>query len=234
MRGELVVAEVRLTGAGGDDEAVVRVHGGAPEQLRRDGARLHVDGRHLTQDDLGVVLAAEHLAGGRGDLALRQDARRHLVEQRLEQVMGGLGDQSDLDGRLAKSLRGEQSAEAGADDHHAVRGAAPPLEPFRFVGMPCAGAVRGHDPSPLNLLTPSGARWRRGDRIPESTLVSTDYFPPISGRGIVFIVTSPRSIGYGYVARNTLPADGGAHSPDVDRRTGEPSVAWRCVAPARK
>ncbi|CAJ60278.1 hypothetical protein FRAAL1623 [Frankia alni ACN14a] len=68
-------------------------------------------------------------------------------------------------------------------------------------------------------MTPSGARWRRGDLIPDSTSVSTNYFPPYTGRWIVFIVTSESETSTtDYVAWNTLSAAGGRLSPDLDRR----------------
>ena len=63
---------------------------------------------------------AQHLADRRGDLALGEDAGRHLVEQRLEQVVRGAVDQRDLDRRAPQRLGGEQPAEPRSDDHHAV------------------------------------------------------------------------------------------------------------------
>ena len=63
---------------------------------------LEVDVGDLAEQDPGVVLAAEDLAGRRGDLALGEDAGGDLVEQRLEQVVGGLGDHRHVDvGRAA-------------------------------------------------------------------------------------------------------------------------------------
>ena len=53
-------------------------------------------------------LPGEHLAGGRRDLALGQDARSHLVEQRLEQVVGGAGDEGDVDVGPLQGLGAEQ------------------------------------------------------------------------------------------------------------------------------
>ena len=67
-----------------------------------------------------VALTSEDLSGRGRDLALGQDARGYLVQQRLEQVMGGPVDQRDLDLGTLEGLRGEQTAEPGADDHHPV------------------------------------------------------------------------------------------------------------------
>ena len=120
--GEVVVAEVGLAGAGGDQQRVVRRHGLATEDLRGDGAGLEVDVGDLAEQDAGVVLPAEHLAGRRGDLALGEDAGRDLVEQRLEEVVGGLGDHRDVDVGTPQRLGAEQSAEPGADHDHLVAG----------------------------------------------------------------------------------------------------------------
>jgi hypothetical protein len=42
-------------------------------------------------------LVAEDIADGRGDVALGEDPRRELIEQRLEQVMVGAVDDRDID-----------------------------------------------------------------------------------------------------------------------------------------
>ena len=55
---------------------------------------LEVDVGDLAEEHPGVLLAGEDLAGRRGDLALGEDAGRHLVEQRLEEVVGGLARSS--------------------------------------------------------------------------------------------------------------------------------------------
>ena len=79
---------------------------------------------HGAQHDPGVLLAGEHLAGARRDLALGQDAGRDLVEQRLEQVVRGRGDEGDLDVLAApQRLRAEEASEAGTDDDDSVGGA---------------------------------------------------------------------------------------------------------------
>ena len=62
----------------------------------------------------------EDLARRRRDLALGEDAGRHLVEQRLEQVVGGLRDHRDVDVGASQRLGAEQAPEAGADHDHPV------------------------------------------------------------------------------------------------------------------
>ncbi len=108
-------------GAGGDDQAVVGDGHGAVGGHRGGGLGLEVDVGHLTQEHPSVALGPKDVSGCRGDLAGGQDARGHLVEQRLEQVVGGLGDERDLDRRLAERLGGEQASEAEADQDHSMR-----------------------------------------------------------------------------------------------------------------
>src|SRR3954465_1609296 len=79
--GEVVVAEVRLPGAGGDDQLVVGVHGAPAEDGGGDRPVGQVDVDDLAEHHPGVLLAAQDLPGGRGDLALAEDAGGHLVEQ---------------------------------------------------------------------------------------------------------------------------------------------------------
>ena len=118
--GEVVVAEVGLGGPGGDQERVVRRHRLAAQHLGDHEPPLEVDLGDLAEQDLGVLLPAEDLAGGRRDLALGEDAGRHLVEQRLEEVVGRLGDHRDVDCRAAQRLGAEEPAEAGPDDDDPV------------------------------------------------------------------------------------------------------------------
>ncbi len=67
-----------------------------------------------------VLLPAQDLARCRRDLAGRQDAGGHLVEQRLEQVRRRPVDERDVDVGALEGLGGEQPAEAGAHDDDLV------------------------------------------------------------------------------------------------------------------
>ena len=146
VAGELVVAEPRLPGARGDEQAVVGGHALAAEHRRGDGARLEVDVGDGAEHDPGVLLAGEHLAGARGDLALGEDAGRHLVEQRLEEVVRGRGDEGDLDVLAApERLRAEEASEARTDDDDSVGGGHGRSNAGDRRGMPPAqGRGRGH------------------------------------------------------------------------------------------
>src|SRR5690606_9561179 len=117
---EVVVAEVGLVGSGGDDETVVlelevHVTGGGV-----DGPGGHIDPVDVTEGDGGVLLVPEDQPRGRRDLADGQDAGGHLVQQRLEEVVTGPGDQGYVHVRLLERARCGQPAESGPDDDHAV------------------------------------------------------------------------------------------------------------------
>jgi hypothetical protein len=68
----------------------------------------------------GVLLLPENLTDRRGDLTGGHDARGHLVQQRLEQVVVGPVDDGDVDVGVRQVLGGEQSAETSADDDDVV------------------------------------------------------------------------------------------------------------------
>ena len=100
----------------------------------------------LAEQHGGVLLAGQDLTGRRGDLALGEDAGRDLVEQRLEEVVGRLGDHGDVDVGPLERLGAEQPTEARADHHHAVS-----------VCLPLCAAVHGS-----SLLARADRRRRPG------------------------------------------------------------------------
>jgi hypothetical protein len=113
--GEAVVAEVGLAGTGGHDQRVVRRDGHAVQHARRDQPLLEVDAGDLAEDHARILLRREDLTGRGRDLALGQDAGGHLVEQRLEQVVGRLGDHRHVDIGAPQGLGAEETSETGAD-----------------------------------------------------------------------------------------------------------------------
>ena len=134
---EVVVAEVRLVGTGGHDEAVVLQVDLDVAGRGVDGLVGHVDLAHVAEDAGGVLLVAEHDARRRRDLADGEDAGGDLVQQRLEQVVRGPGDEGDLDVVVAgELLRREEAAEARPDDDDTV------LASGSGAGGP-GGGVRG-------------------------------------------------------------------------------------------
>ena len=102
---ELVVTEVRLVHAGGHDEAVVRhldriVQAGSART--RPGAR----GRTRSPRPARRVMfwyAVQHLTQRRRDLARGEDSGRHVVQQRLEQVMVSPVEQDTSTGILPRN-----------------------------------------------------------------------------------------------------------------------------------
>ena len=130
--------EVRLPGAGGHDQAVVReLELDAIRAQRRERTAIEVESRHARQRHLGVLLPAKHVADRRRDLALRQDPRGHLVQQRLEQMVVDAVDEGEVHGRALQEPGGEQPPEPAADDDDAM----PPAD----FGLGCFGLSR-HGP----------------------------------------------------------------------------------------
>ena len=110
-----VLAEIAVLGTGGQDqEVIVDRAGGIREHL--PGPR--VDAGDLGQQDRRVALLGKNTADGPGDVGRRQVGGRHLIQQRLEQVVVALVDDDHVDRRVPQLLGRRQAAEAGADDDH--------------------------------------------------------------------------------------------------------------------
>ena len=87
----LVVAEIRVGGAGRDDQNVKRERAvGQDHPLGRQ-----VDRRGIGQHDVDVLLSAEDPADGRRDVGGAQGGRGHLVEQGLKEMVVGAIDDGD-------------------------------------------------------------------------------------------------------------------------------------------
>jgi hypothetical protein len=117
---ELVVTEVRGRRATRHDEAVVTDRQRRAELVGVDLAGADVDVLDLGQHHAHERVVAEDVTDGGRDLALREDAGRHLVEQRLKEVVVGAVDQRHPDGLPLEGAGGEQPTEAAPDDHHVV------------------------------------------------------------------------------------------------------------------
>ena len=117
-RAPLVVPEVGVRGAARHDQVVVRqplaVAGGT---IREDElfAGL-IDRAHLGEEDLDVPLPPQDPADGRRDVAGRERGHRHLVEQRLEDVMVPAVEDREPNPRAPQRAGGVEPAEAAADD----------------------------------------------------------------------------------------------------------------------
>jgi hypothetical protein len=100
--------------------------------IKPDRVDCHFACDGIDTDDLAeyyarVPLVPEDVTDRRRDVALREDPRRKLVEQRLEQVMICTVDDSNLDIGALQCPRGKESAEPTANDYY-------------MVAIPCDGA----------------------------------------------------------------------------------------------
>ncbi len=116
----LLVAEVRVARAAGDDERVVREPLGGRDAV--DRTELHLTPIEVEVDDLGhqdthVAVALEERPQWIGDLAGRQRTGRDLVRERLEEMEVPPVDERDVD-RSAPELRHRLQPSEPAADHH--------------------------------------------------------------------------------------------------------------------
>ena len=118
--GEVVVTKVGLAGTSSDDEGVILVGAGSPIELSGNGLVLDVDISDLAVHEVGIVLVAQDLARGRGDLARGDNTGGYLVEHRLEEVVVLLVDEGDLNVCVLELLHGIDAAEACTDNNDVV------------------------------------------------------------------------------------------------------------------
>ena len=119
---EVVVAEVGLARTRRDDERVVFGLLVLVVVAPLDDARLNVDLLDEGLQDGHVLLATQDLARGGGDVALGENARRHLIQQGLEEVVRCAGQDGDVGVGVLQSTSCRQACEAGTDDDNAVAG----------------------------------------------------------------------------------------------------------------
>jgi hypothetical protein len=86
-----------LARTAGDDQAVVRDLAPSSNALDDEAAGVEIDADDFAEDDGRVPLVPEDVADRRCDVALRQNPRRNLVEQRLEQVVIRPVDHREVD-----------------------------------------------------------------------------------------------------------------------------------------
>ena len=110
----LVAAEIAVPGARGQHQIVIADSPIAEQHLIRRG----IDVGHPAEQDPRIRLVAQKGADRRGDVRRRQRRRRHLIEQRLEQVIVAPVDEGDPAGCIAQGLRSAKATEASADDNH--------------------------------------------------------------------------------------------------------------------
>jgi len=111
----VVVPVVGALRAGGDDQRVVRKVGAVREH---DAFRLGIDVDHLSEQYAHVLLAAEHAAQGRGDLAGRQRAGSNLIKERLEEVIVAPIEERHVHRHGLQRAGRAEAAEPAADYHY--------------------------------------------------------------------------------------------------------------------
>jgi hypothetical protein len=117
--GELVMAEIRLPYAGGNDEVVIGVVEAVPaDSLGDDAAASGVEIDDLGHDAVDVLVLPEQIAQRGRDLALGQDSRSALIQQRLEDMVLGAIDDGHRDIAAPQGPGREQAGKAAAHDHH--------------------------------------------------------------------------------------------------------------------
>ena len=116
--GRALGAEEVDLGAEAEDEVVV----GDRRQLgEADLPRIEVDGGHRVLVDRGVVVALEQVAQRVPDARRLEQARRELVEERLEGVVVVPVDEHDLGVGVLQLLGGAHTGEPAAEDQDAGR-----------------------------------------------------------------------------------------------------------------
>jgi hypothetical protein len=162
-----VMAEISVAHAGGENQRVVR-HGVAA--FEQHAAVCCINASHCGEKGRNLRTVAQQVADRPGNLGGRKRRGRNLIEQRLEQMMVASVDQRDRNGRALEPIGGFQSAEAGADDHYAMRiwqrrghGKGPLLVGDGF----CSILSNGYLMAPLQLSVQGRARlspqhWDKG------------------------------------------------------------------------
>ncbi len=115
----VVVPEVRVARAPGDDERVV-VEGLRPavRQVRhRHAARIEVEAVDFAQDDTRVALPPQDLAERHCYLGRRERSGGNLVRERLEEIEVLPVDERHLDVGSSEAANREQPSEATTDDN---------------------------------------------------------------------------------------------------------------------
>ena len=113
LHGPLVPSEVRMVGPGGQDEIIVWKSQRAGDDL----PRLKIEAFDSAKDDAHIGSAGKNAADGPGDIGGGKCGRRHLIEQRLEQVIIALVDERHIDRLVRKAFRGRKPSKSRAHNH---------------------------------------------------------------------------------------------------------------------
>src|SRR6266542_2937728 len=111
----LLVSEVGMPRSGCEDEEVVSDTTVGHDDVA--GSGVHRD--RVREQHLRVLLPAQDRTNRIGDVARRERRGRHLVEERLEEMVIAAIHDGDLNRGVAKCLRGREPSEARTDDDDA-------------------------------------------------------------------------------------------------------------------
>jgi hypothetical protein len=115
---EFVMPEVTMSSARGQNQVIIRNTRPFPVCVAHEDALLiFVNSRDFTHDDGGVLLIPQNPANRRADLSRTQEGRRHLIEERLKEVVIGAIDQNDPYRCLSEGLGGREASKASSDDY---------------------------------------------------------------------------------------------------------------------
>jgi hypothetical protein len=115
VRRPVVVAEVAVASAGGQNQPVVAERLAV---LQDHLACREIHALRLAVEHRGVLLAGEDAPDRLGDRGGGESRGRDLVKERLEQVVVGAVHDGDLDRRPAQCSGGKQPAEAATEDEY--------------------------------------------------------------------------------------------------------------------
>ena len=115
----LVIAEVGVGGAGGENQPVVRQ---AAAVIEQHDTSVAVDAGHLAEQHTGVLLLAENAADRPSDIGRIQAGGRDLIQKWLKKMEIPAIDDGQFDSRAIERAGGSEAAEAGADDDDTGKG----------------------------------------------------------------------------------------------------------------
>jgi len=116
MTGKLWMTKVGLVRTGGEDEAVVRSLTALAQGFNGQAPRVEIDSLHVSENHRGVSLVAQDVPDRRRDISFGENTRRHLIQERLKEVVVAAVDNSYINLSAPQCSSSEQTPEATADN----------------------------------------------------------------------------------------------------------------------
>ena len=89
--------------------------------IEHDDPPDRIDRLRVGEEDFHVLLPAQDPSNRRCHVGRRQRGGRHLIEQRLKQMVVMAVDQRDTDGRVPQRLSGGQTTKSAAKNHNVIK-----------------------------------------------------------------------------------------------------------------